>query len=197
MATKAHCAFCFETLSAHFERRQALSLAQVEALWQEFPANAEGNRLAGEEEQDEDAADVEGEDSVDNTDGEVAGTARPAAVSRLLNRDNSATSSSSSLPSTRSTASSTSSQRRETRTPASSTSSSNRSLSSMLGSKQQQREAYPLFVTWNIISRSGSKSLRGCIGTFEAQDLELGLKSYALTRYDTPWTARFTSWTRR
>ncbi|KAI5842499.1 AMMECR1 domain-containing protein [Morchella snyderi] len=39
----------------------------------------------------------------------------------------------------------------------------------------------PLFVTWNKISRSGSKNLRGCIGTFEAQPLEYGLKSYALT----------------
>ncbi|GJC77705.1 uncharacterized protein ColLi_00543 [Colletotrichum liriopes] len=40
----------------------------------------------------------------------------------------------------------------------------------------------PLFVTWNTISpRSGHRSLRGCIGTFEAQDLEDGLSSYALT----------------
>lgn len=39
----------------------------------------------------------------------------------------------------------------------------------------------PLFVTWNTVSaRSGSHSLRGCIGTFEAQDLEEGLASYAL-----------------
>ncbi|WQF78450.1 Putative AMMECR1 domain-containing protein [Colletotrichum destructivum] len=40
----------------------------------------------------------------------------------------------------------------------------------------------PLFVTWNTISpSSGHRSLRGCIGTFEAQDLEDGLSSYALT----------------
>ncbi|KAK2057990.1 hypothetical protein LY76DRAFT_593661 [Colletotrichum caudatum] len=40
----------------------------------------------------------------------------------------------------------------------------------------------PLFVTWNTVSpRSGHRSLRGCIGTFEAQDLEDGLSSYALT----------------
>ncbi|KAI9883227.1 MAG: Histone chaperone asf1 [Watsoniomyces obsoletus] len=39
----------------------------------------------------------------------------------------------------------------------------------------------PLFVTWNAISRNGHKSLRGCIGTFEAQPLEEGLKNYALT----------------
>ncbi|KAJ0298230.1 hypothetical protein COL516b_010153 [Colletotrichum fioriniae] len=40
----------------------------------------------------------------------------------------------------------------------------------------------PLFVTWNTVSpRSGHRSLRGCIGTFEAQDLADGLSSYALT----------------
>jgi len=42
-------------------------------------------------------------------------------------------------------------------------------------------EQFPLFVTWDTRSRSGSKSLRGCIGTFEAQELEDGLRSYALT----------------
>ena len=41
----------------------------------------------------------------------------------------------------------------------------------------------PMFVTWNIASRSGggSKNLRGCIGTFEKQNLEDGLRTYALT----------------
>ncbi|KAI3317274.1 AMMECR1 domain-containing protein [Xylariaceae sp. AK1471] len=40
----------------------------------------------------------------------------------------------------------------------------------------------PLFVTWNTVSsRSGNTSLRGCIGTFEAQELEEGLSSYAIT----------------
>jgi len=40
----------------------------------------------------------------------------------------------------------------------------------------------PLFVTWNTLSRhGGGASLRGCIGTFEAQPLASGLASYALT----------------
>jgi uncharacterized protein (TIGR00296 family) len=42
-------------------------------------------------------------------------------------------------------------------------------------------EDYPLFVTWNTITRSGDKRLRGCIGTFEPMDLDDGLRSYALT----------------
>ncbi|KAI0104710.1 AMMECR1 domain-containing protein [Nemania sp. FL0031] len=40
----------------------------------------------------------------------------------------------------------------------------------------------PLFVTWNTVSAgSGHTSLRGCIGTFEAQELDEGLSSYAVT----------------
>ncbi|KAH4065472.1 hypothetical protein HBI81_113300 [Parastagonospora nodorum] len=39
----------------------------------------------------------------------------------------------------------------------------------------------PLFVTWNTVTKSGEKRLRGCIGTFEAQELGEGLKNYALT----------------
>lgn len=41
------------------------------------------------------------------------------------------------------------------------------------------REPHPLFVTWNTISKSGRRSLRGCIGTFEDHELDEGLKDYA------------------
>ena len=112
---------------------------------------------------------------------------RPAAISRLLNRDASAASSSSSLPSTRSTTSSMHSQRNASGadTPASSTSSikSRTSLFSFGRRRRDRSDEHPLFVTWNTVSRSGYKSLRGCIGTFEPQQLEYGLRSYALTRW--------------
>ncbi|KAI1421478.1 AMMECR1 domain-containing protein [Xylaria sp. FL1777] len=40
----------------------------------------------------------------------------------------------------------------------------------------------PLFITWNTVSPgSGHTSLRGCIGTFEAQELDEGISSYAIT----------------
>ena len=42
----------------------------------------------------------------------------------------------------------------------------------------------PLFVTWNTdadADEPGEYNLRGCIGTFEAQPLERGLATYALT----------------
>lgn len=178
MATEAHCAYVFECLAANFERRQPLSLAQVEELWAQY--HKEANEQGNVEE------DIQNEEDAEMTDADAEeDPPRPAAISRLLNRDSSATSSSSSLPSTstRSTTSSSNTQRDSsgTATPATSTSSSRSSLFSF--ARRKKREAHPLFVTWNTVSKSGYKSLRGCIGTFEAQELEAGLKSYALTRY--------------
>lgn len=173
MATPAHCAFCFEALSASFEKRQPLSLAQVEDLWENYQAGdgkSEDATGAGasQEHEDEAMTDVETEPEEH---------ARPAAISRLLNRSTgSAGSSNSSLPSSTGSGSSS----KGNATPASSkTSLSSRSSTG----RTRAREEYPLFVTWNQHSaRSGQKSLRGCIGTFAAQELESGLKSYALTR---------------
>ena len=185
MATQAHCAFCFECLSANFEHRQPIGLAQLEELWQQYRASKGEVVDVDDEVHSEDEREDEDAEMTD-ADAEEPSPARPAAISRLLNRDTSASSSSSSLPSTRSTTSSTPSQRggSGTETPASSTSSikSRSSLFSFARRRREKSEEYPLFVTWNTVSRSGYKSLRGCIGTFEAQELEYGLKSYALTR---------------
>lgn len=42
----------------------------------------------------------------------------------------------------------------------------------------------PIFVTWNLLSRNtGTKRLRGCIGTFEARPIGEGLQDYALIRW--------------
>ena len=189
MATQAHCAFCFETLSAHFEHRQPLNLSQVEELWDQYHASQKPEVDGGEDDEREDVAEEdEGEDDAEMTDAEVDDqpSAKPAAISRLINRDTSAASSSSSLPSTKSMASSTRSQKDTsgTQTPASSSSSvtSKSSLFSFARRQREKKDAHPLFVTWNTVSKSGYKSLRGCIGTFEAQELEYGLRSYALTR---------------
>lgn len=167
MATQAHCAFCFETLAAHFERRKPLSLAQVEELWDQYHASKDAPDSEGEGEDDAAMTDVDEARSQN---------AKPAAISRLLNREpaQSAVSSNSSLPSTKSESTTSTS---GATTPASSMSSQSRSR------RTSNKEEYPLFITWNTISRSGNKSLRGCIGTFEAQELEHGLQSYALTRY--------------
>jgi hypothetical protein len=156
MATQVHCAYCFETLSAHFDKRQPLSLAQVEELWEQYntaSCDTEEHTGAGAS-----------ADSLDD--------GKPAPKSRLLN-NSSAGSSASSLPSTKSTASN---QVSGTTTPAS-------SISSKSLDQSKQYGDFPLFVTWNThSSRSGEKRLRGCIGTFAPLELEHGLRSYALTR---------------
>jgi hypothetical protein len=171
MATPAHCAFCFETLSAQFDKRQQLSLAQVEDLWESYQQGSDKNETSTQ------AGALQDDESITDVDTESEEPVRPAAISSLLNRStgSSVGSSNSSLPSTTGSGSSLSS--KGGATPAS----SKASLSSTV--KTRPREEYPLFVTWNQHSaRSGQKSLRGCIGTFAAQELESGLKSYALTR---------------
>ncbi|KAL1602815.1 hypothetical protein SLS60_006236 [Paraconiothyrium brasiliense] len=176
MATQAHCAYCFETLSANLENRAALNLQQVEELWRKYNAepsapdpNAPGDDIV--EDEDVDAAS-------NATDGSPY---RPAAVSRLL-APSPATTSSSSVQSTSSTPSGVS--------EASSATSKNSSRSSFfsLGRRARKAEsetATPLFVTWNVVQRSNGtrlteKRLRGCIGTFEAQELDRGLRQYAI-----------------
>ena len=47
--------------------------------------------------------------------------------------------------------------------------------------RPEKEPSHPLFITWNTISKSGHKSLRGCIGTFEAQPLSKGLSDYSIT----------------
>ncbi|KAI1433805.1 AMMECR1 domain-containing protein [Xylaria sp. CBS 124048] len=87
---------------------------------------------------------------------------------RRLAHDSASADSSVSTPSSSSTVSLANS------TPATSTSS--------LPAADPVSSKFPLFVTWNTLSRSsGHTSLRGCIGTFEAQELSDGLYSYALT----------------
>ena len=50
------------------------------------------------------------------------------------------------------------------------------------GGRSANAPARPLFVTWNKhYPGEESHHLRGCIGTFENQELEVGLQTYALT----------------
>ncbi|KAJ4384765.1 hypothetical protein N0V86_000367 [Didymella sp. IMI 355093] len=144
MATKAHCAYCFESLAASLEKRPALSLRQTEALWKKYHAST----------------------TATDTTTDADSPAKPAAVSRLLSLSSGSSSSAASTPSGTSSASS--------------AGTSVTSLSTALQDEAVQGD-HPLFVTWNTVSRSGEKRLRGCIGTFTPLDLEEGLGSYALT----------------
>lgn len=184
MATQAHCAYCFECLSASLEKRQPLSLVQVEVLWKKYNDSPEE---AEEAEDEVPVVGVEDEDEgMENETQSHEDTSnnpyRPAAISRLL-APSPSTASSSSVPSTSSTPSVPS--EASSATSKSSSRSSFFSLRRRLKKEEKAQRStvddHPLFVTWNTISRSGSKSLRGCIGTFEAQELDDGLRSYALT----------------
>ncbi|KAI4843024.1 hypothetical protein E4T44_06974 [Aureobasidium sp. EXF-8845] len=93
MATKAHCAYCFEALVASYERRKPLSLSQVEDLWAE---------QSGTEEED---GTTYAHDDLNST------TSRVPALSRLLNSDTPTTNSSSSSLTSPSTQASTPSSR--------------------------------------------------------------------------------------
>ncbi|KAF2500438.1 hypothetical protein BU16DRAFT_547291 [Lophium mytilinum] len=176
MATEAHCAYCFETLAASLERRQPLTLTQVEALWNKYndgPDDAEDDDAEDDDAEDEDAED-EDEATPDNS-------YRPAAISRLV-APSPATSSSSSVPSTNSTSSVQSAA--SSATSKSSTGSSFFSFGRRAKTEEKSTpctsEASPLFVTWNTVL-GNETSLRGCIGTFAPHELDDGLRSYALT----------------
>lgn len=100
-------------------------------------------------------------------DGEASLKKQLPAIRRLGNSSSSSSASGTSSPSSGSTMS------LSTETTATSTTSSN--------DRRPIMES-PLFVTWNTVSlRTGHTNLRGCIGTFEAQELDEGLSSYAIT----------------
>ena len=171
MATHAHCVYCFDVLAASLEHQTPLTLAQTQELWDQY------NEVQSCEVDGEDEPTVDGDDAATQDDRAPRSFRLRTGFDRLTVPSPSSASSSS-TPST-------SSSRTPVSTLGSSSNSSNSSFFSF-GRRSQpiQRctdQDRPLFVTWNTIDRSGSKTLRGCIGTFEAQELEDGLRSYALT----------------
>ena len=197
MTTAAHCFYCFECLSASFEGREPPSLGKVEDLWAQYEASrtsvkAKKSGAAGHSDnaehvsdnlnmQDEEA-DEDGVEEEELEDGEEPSSVqihspRPQheCISRLQVPTPESRSSNSSTPSVFSVNSS-----QSALTNASSA--SNTSTLPSYASRLSTTESYPLFVTWNTISRtSGDKRLRGCIGTFDPLPLETGLQSYSLT----------------
>jgi uncharacterized protein (TIGR00296 family) len=176
MATEAHCAFIFETLSAKLQGHKPLTFTQVLDLWTQYtnPSSSSETPAPANEETNE----VVNNDSSPTDDA----TYRPAAISRLLAPTPSSSSTrSSSVQSRVSTPSRVSE-------ASSATSQESGSANSLLSPSKQYRlaaaleeEQYPLFVTYNVVGRGGDKRLRGCIGTFEPLGLEEGLRGYSLT----------------
>ncbi|KAG7006153.1 AMMECR1-like protein [Physcia stellaris] len=190
MATTAHCLYCFETLAATLEKRPQLSLSQVEGSWSQYQ---QSRSLGGAAEQGQDTEMTQDEEEPESSDGgfdveesEEEGLQQPTPSTLQLpsiSRLQAASPSSASTVSTPSSLSTTSSQAALGGNSKSSSKSSFFSFSkrSQEPSPAQKEEEYPLFVTWNSISSRGHKTLRGCIGTFDAKELSEGLASYALT----------------
>lgn len=194
MASPAHCFYCFETLYAAFGNRDPPSLALVEELWEEHENSKElATRAATASSLQNGVIDKVGVDSVganeddedtEDTDGPTTRSQKEKlklpSISRLQGLSPSG-SSTASTPSTLSTHSSNSALTNAS--SISSPSSYSPERLSQFGSKPSPSagQTFPLFVTWNTVSKHGHKSLRGCIGTFDAQELAGGLKSYALT----------------
>lgn len=160
-----------------------MGLPLIEELWEKYEASDEESEAAKPEEDGEEMDGVEQASHIAAAQEENTTPYRPAAISRLLATSPS-TASSSSVPS----ATSSTPSLKDGASSATSKSSSRSSFFSLprrLGrprkATRSEAEDYPLFVTWNTVRRDGSKNLRGCIGTFEAQELDDGLRSYALT----------------
>jgi hypothetical protein len=188
MASGAHCAYCFECLSASLEKRKPMSMQLVEELWEKYDASDEELEAVKPEEDGEEMEGTERTSQTKTANGRAVAY-RPAAISRLIAPSSSSASSSSSIPSA---TSSTPSLKDNTSSSATSKSSSRSSFFSSLPRRfgryhkatRSEHDEFPLFVTWNTVKKDGTKSLRGCIGTFEPQDLDDGLRSYALTSYE-------------
>ena len=190
MTTAAHCFYCFECLSASFEGREPPSLGKVEDLWAQYEASRtlvktkkssaashSDNLNMQDEEADEDSIEEEELEDGEEPSSLQIHSPRPQheGISRLQVPTPESRSSNSSTPSVFSVNSS-----QSALTNASSV--SNTSTLPSYASHLSATESYPLFVTWNTISRtSGDKRLRGCIGTFDPLPLETGLQSYSLT----------------
>ncbi|KAJ5943979.1 hypothetical protein N7516_004147 [Penicillium verrucosum] len=181
MANTAQCYYCFESLLASFEDRQPPTLAAVEALWEQHEQTKKLSSLEEqlEVEDTDQQQSVNEQDEDDDCNQSIQSSSQPKKLQlpRISRLQSQFSASSSAATSSSSSASNTSSNSLQSN-------STNITTPSAVTETPQLRspdQRYPLFVTWNTLSRSGHKSLRGCIGTFEGQELAAGLKSYALT----------------
>ncbi|KAI9777428.1 MAG: hypothetical protein M1835_005238 [Candelina submexicana] len=184
MATPAHCIYCFESLYSSLQGSEPPILRVIEKLWEQYNmAKLEGEQYDEREDDEDGPNEMETDGESDLTEDPPPPTSLRAPTINRLIAPSPSSGSSSSTPSLVSTSSSS-----RDLASASSKSSSNssffsfgRSTRSLRPPPRSAEDDRPLFVTWNTVSRSGNRTLRGCIGTFEAQELSEGLRSYALT----------------
>ena len=169
MATAVHCLYCFESLASYLERRESMTLEEIDKSWAEYNSSSSSSSSNGNH-----VDDFEGE-------GEGEGGGRNSTTKSKLENIKKT------IPALRRVADSSSSGSSSTGSSGSSLSlSTDTAATSTTSLESAEPEPpiteSPLFVTWNTVSpRSGNTSLRGCIGTFEAQDLDEGLSDYAVT----------------
>lgn len=171
MASKAHAFYCFEVLAASYKQHEHPDLQAVTTLYDDWQ-----KELAGESTQQAGLAQgAATQDEDEDTEEQQVDSGRNQLQLPSISRLRESTPSSQSSLSTPSSTSVNSSNTQLT------SSTSVNEIKPSYASRLAVTESYPMFVTWNTLSRSGHKSLRGCIGTFEALPLEKGLESYALT----------------
>lgn len=191
MANPAQCYYCFECLAASYEETQPISLPLLEDLWEQHEQAKKLSSLGSTaelasngENDDQSQGSFEGDNEDDGKASSKVKKNRPGDIKiPSINRLQSELSADSSSASTTPSSQSISSASTAITTPGSDGTDSRQ--------QRQSERKYPLFVTWNIVYKTGYKSLRGCIGTFEAQELAAGLKSYALTSYVVLWMNSF------
>ncbi|ROW02455.1 hypothetical protein VMCG_06126 [Cytospora schulzeri] len=168
MATVEHCLYCFESLAAELEGREPMDLDDVQKSYAEYTA-----QLAADDDDDDNEEEEEEEE-------EEHKTTQPKKKLPALRRLVGSAPSDNSLPSSTGSGSSSSTSLSANTDATSVTTTTTNTITPVTDPEAE----YPLFVTWNKLSPSGSDAgeynLRGCIGTFEAQPLADGLSSYAV-----------------
>lgn len=170
MASLAHAFYCFEVLMASYGHSQPPDLHSILNLYEQWQKALDGEATEEAVAQDEAVGQASEQPQPQQSSPNVQ--LQLPSVPRLRDLTPS-------TPSSVSTPSSTSVN--SSNTQLTSTTSINEIAPPSYASRLSVTESYPMFVTWNTISRSGHKSLRGCIGTFEPLPLEKGLETYALT----------------
>lgn len=170
MASKAHAFYCFEVLAASYKQQEYPDLLAITDLYEQWQ-----KELAGESAQPTSSTQEATTEDHERKEQEASDNGRSQLQVPSVSRLRDLTPSSQSSLSTPSSTSVNSSNTQLT------SATSVDDIAPSYASRLAVTESYPMFVTWNTLSRSGHKSLRGCIGTFEALPLEKGLESYALT----------------
>lgn len=206
MATPAHCLYCFESLASHLEDRPSMTLGEVEASYATYAKTVLENGNGGASA----SASTATATSLPTSPSKLTKlTKRLPALRRLAASAASSGSSSAGESSTGSSSASSTTDLMPAAgedTPMTSTSSlpdggaGEKEPDELEEEDEAEAEAEdpeplpspalaaisasPLFVTWNTLTPrdpDGSPALRGCIGTFEAQPLSVGLADYAVT----------------